>query len=114
MSVIGTGEKVHVIERRTFESDVRRHFVGEVVATTESVMRVVGWAFVWDSNEARYVRRDDRRTRVIPLAAPGIVLNVLPHGLDVSEVRYEQEGRRMVVTDGRDFLLEINEFGVNR
>jgi hypothetical protein len=40
--VLEEGEKVHVIARRFFEDDLRRHFVGEVQAVTESAVRLEG------------------------------------------------------------------------
>ena len=36
------GEIVHVIERRLFVGDVRRHFVGEVELCTDCALRVRG------------------------------------------------------------------------
>lgn len=33
--ILEPGEKVHVIVGRNFEADLRRHFVGEVVAAAE-------------------------------------------------------------------------------
>ncbi len=34
--VLAQGEKVHVILRRNFEGDLRRHFVGEIIAASET------------------------------------------------------------------------------
>jgi len=33
--VLTAGDKVHVVLRRGFESDIRRHFVGEVTHTSD-------------------------------------------------------------------------------
>lgn len=38
--IIERGEKVHIITRRLFESDLRRHFVGEVLDSEGSVARI--------------------------------------------------------------------------
>ena len=41
--IIKPGEKVHVIQRREFESDVRRHFIGDVTEAGEFSIRVCGY-----------------------------------------------------------------------
>jgi hypothetical protein len=44
--VLTEGEKVHVITRRLFDNDLRRHFVGEVKAVSDVAVRLEGYAFV--------------------------------------------------------------------
>ena len=36
-NVLSPGEKIHVMHRRRFEKDVRRHFVGEVEGYEQGV-----------------------------------------------------------------------------
>jgi hypothetical protein len=42
MELAKLGEVIHVIERRIFSGDVRRHFVGEIEACSNSALRVKG------------------------------------------------------------------------
>lgn len=37
-------EKLHIVERRLFNDDLRRHFIGEVVECSDSAVRVTGFA----------------------------------------------------------------------
>ena len=69
-----SGEKVHVIERRLFESDVRRHFVGEVTATDVMAMRVAGYVFVHDTTSSTWIRGSEFRRRIIPIGSSGFVI----------------------------------------
>jgi hypothetical protein len=109
--LIDIGDKVHVIERRLFDGDVRRHFFGEVERVDGTAMRVTGYAFLYDVGSTRYVRSANRRTRIIPLAASGFILNVAPGDTQVDKVRYEESpDGRLTVTDGGGFRLDINEF----
>lgn len=48
MATLDIGEKVHIIERRYFEEDLRRHLVGEVVKSTENAIRVEGHVWIFD------------------------------------------------------------------
>lgn len=109
--VVSVGEKVHVIERRMFESDVRRHFFGTVERVDAVMMRLVGYAFIYDSGMSAYVRGRELRTRIIPLAGAGLVINVAPEDANVADVRYVDENGRLVITDGASFSMDINEFG---
>jgi hypothetical protein len=105
------GEKVHVIERRLFESDVRRHFIGQVQGTDVMAMRVTGFVFVLDTTSSTWVRGGETRTRIIPIGSSGFVINVLPRDTHLDDVRYEEVNGRLTVTDGASLHLDINEFG---
>lgn len=108
-------EKVHVIMRRNFESDIRRHFIGEIVAANDTLARVVGYTFVLDGTSGQFVRRREKRIRIIGLSDPGNIINVLPMEADIENSQYtlSPEGK-LVVTDGKTFTLDINEFGLSR
>ncbi len=67
-TILSPGEKIHVIHRRRFEKDVRRHFVGEVQGYEQGVARASGYVFVIDDlNKHLFVKRPDLRTKLIPI-----------------------------------------------
>ena len=109
--LVDIGDKVHVIERRMFDSDVRRHFFGAVERVDASAMRITGYVYTYDSSSSTYVRGKELRTRLIALAATGFVINVAPSETNVEDVRYVEQDGRLTVTDGGSFSLDINEFG---
>ena len=110
--LLDIGEKVHVVERRLFDTDVRRHFFGEVERVEDCAMRVRGYVFTYDSALSQYVRSDGERTRILPLGVSGFIINVVPPDTNAEAVRYELSAQgRLVVTDGQRFSLDINEFG---
>jgi hypothetical protein len=110
--LIDIGEKVHLIERRLFESDVRRHFVGVVERADAAAMRVRGYVFTHDSASSQYMRSEDQRIRIFPLTTSGFIVNVIDPSTEIDNVRYVlNEIGRLVVTDGGAFSLDINEFG---
>ncbi len=113
--VIQPGEKVHVIMRRMYESQVRRHFVGVIKAVDGANVRASGYVFIYDDRTAQYVRKQTPRTTVLNLAESGYIVNVIPPAVDLDEVRYETIDRtELFFTDGKDFRLNVNEFGVRR
>jgi len=111
-AILKPGENIHVIHRRRFDKDVRRHFVGTVEACEAGVARAGGYVFVVDElNEHLFAKRPDRRTKLIPLASGDVIVNVLPEALDIEQVRYELDGRKLWVTDGNGWKMDVKEFG---
>ena len=105
------GEPVHVIERRLFMGDVRRHFIGRIDACTGQAMRVRGYLFVYDSGGAKFVRKPELRTRLIPLDNR-VIINILPAAIDPEHVQYMRDSEgNLSLTDGAGFELDISEFG---
>ncbi len=109
--LLDIGEKVHVIERRLFETDVRRHFVGVIERVEATSIRATGYFFVYDTGSTTFVRGNEQRTRVMPLATSDLIINVAPSETSLEDVRYVDENGRLIVTDGGAFRLDINEFG---
>ena len=108
--MLRTGQKVHIIERQYFEKDLRRHFVGEIVDSSEQWIRVVGYAWVHDITKGEFVRKPEKRQRVLH---PGerTMINVIPQEVDVAELKYIIDPKRgRIVTDGKQFSLDISEF----
>jgi len=113
--VLQQGEKVHVITRRLFEGDIRRHFVGEVQDASDSAARLCGYVFVFDVGRSQFIKRPERRVRIIGLADSGSIINVIPAEVDLNAVFYQiSEENHTVFTDGKSFSLDINEFSAIR
>ena len=113
--VIRAGEKVHILTRRLFTEDVRRHFVGEIKAVDGSLARVEGYVFVFDGARNDWVKRAEKRLRILSLADSGHIVKVIPPEVVLDELQYQvSSDKRLTITDGRDFSLDINEFGSQR
>jgi len=115
--VLVVGEKIHVVTHRSFEGDVQRHFAGEVEVATESVVRLWGYTFVFefDAMMYRFVRRPDTRVKIVSLVDSGNIINVIPPEIKLEELEYRTSAEKhLVITDGRAFSLDINEFGGTR
>ena len=107
------GEKVFVVTRRLFEKDLRRHFVGEVREVSGGAVRVQGYMFLFDESRNEFVRRDDLRTQIFSLIDATLVINVLPTDVVLEAIRYRvDQSNHLVLTDGKSFKMDVNEFGV--
>ncbi len=109
--VLEKGEQVFVVTRRLFLQDLRRHFVGEVLETTETVMRVRGYVYVYDDNHNDFVRRDEVRTRIFSLTDAGYIINIIPSEINLDDLGYElDKNYQRVITDGKTFKMNVSEF----
>lgn len=110
MDWIAVGEIIHVIERRLFSDDVRRHFIGEIEALGDRVLRVKGYLFVYDTGAGAFTRKPELRTRLFALDNR-VIINVLPRGIGFAEIGYTHDAEgNLSLTDGGDFELDISEF----
>jgi hypothetical protein len=113
--ILEKGDKLHIITRRLFEGDLRRHFVGEVEEVSGALVRVAGYAFILDPWASQFVRKPERRVRILSLLDAGHIVNVIPQEVVVEKVRYRTTPENaLVVTDGASFSMDINEFGPKR
>jgi hypothetical protein len=113
--IIEPGEKIHVIIRRLFEMDLRRHFVGEIVGISESIVKVKGRAIVHNSVTNQYEIKPDIRLRILSLVDARNIINIIPREAIIEDVKYVlTDEKKLVVTDGETFTLDINEFSTSR
>lgn len=112
--ILEVGEKVHIIERRYFMEDLRRHFTGQVIRCAEQAVRLKGHAWVFDKVEGQFIMKPEERERIVCFG-DRMVINVIPEDVNLDEIRYVNLSEKgLVVTDGKDFMLEITEFTAMR
>jgi len=111
--LVEEGTKLHVICRALYEKSTRRHFLGEVMKFDGVVCLLQGYAFVYDPKLETYQRKPERRRTVIDLAESGYVVNIVDANVNLDDVSYKYlQDSGMVATDGKNFSLDINEFGL--
>jgi len=113
--LINEGEKFHIITRRVFEADTRRHFIGQVVSASGSVVRLRGKIVIFDAINGEYVQKPELRDTIMDLAESGYIVNTIPPEIGLDDLRYTtNKGGKLILTDEKGFSLYINEFGINR
>jgi hypothetical protein len=107
--ILQPGEKLFIVNLRNFDSDIRRHFFGEVDYSTEHVARVTGYAFVMN-NRNEFERKEEKRTRIFSLTDGRLVINIIPSSTIIEEIHYFLKDGRLHISDGHDFDYDIDEF----
>jgi hypothetical protein len=108
-AVIEVGEKVHIVMRRHFKEDIRRHFAGTVTAASLGLIRAQGFTFICSPVGLECRRLPGLRIRLFGLQDSGYIVNVLPPDVAVERLHYEAKGGALVLMDGAGYSLEVNE-----
>jgi hypothetical protein len=110
--ILNVGEKVHIIERRLFREDAKRHFIGEVIGCTENSFRVTGYDWTIEAMRG-FVRKPEKRERIM-VFNEGYIINIIPDEVNIEDIHYIVTAQQYhVVTDGKNFSLDITEFTIN-
>lgn len=112
-SAFAIGDKLHIITRRQFERDLRRHFAGEITGVSGELCEVWGYAFVLSQTTNEFMKRPELRTRIFNLGQAGFIVLEMPNEVDLDALRYCYVDKRLVVTDGHLYSLDINEFATS-
>jgi uncharacterized protein YjeT (DUF2065 family) len=83
--LVNKGEKIHVMTRRMFEGDLWRHFAGEVMEASEVGVRIEGYVFVFDTAKNQFVKRPEKRIRIIGIMDSGHIIKVIPPDVKLNE-----------------------------
>jgi len=110
--LIEYGEKLHIVTRRRYETDMSNHFVGILRASVNSIIRVHGYAFVFDDEKKEYFRHPELRTRIFGLDKADFIVNLIHPETELDEVVYEVKDDRLFATDNRRFSLDITEYSL--
>jgi hypothetical protein len=102
------GDKVFIVERRLFDQDLRRHFVGEVEACTDVGFRARGYPFFYHPTAQNYVRKPSPRTRIFPFDG-NLIINVLPKDCDVGSINYIASEIGTTLTDRKSFEMDVSD-----
>ncbi len=113
--IIEKGEKVHIVTRRHFNGDLRRHFVGEVLDVEGIIVRIEGYAFIYDSTKNDFIRKPRKRVRIFDLGQSGYIVTIIPSQVLLHELTYKSTDQKtLLFTDGKSFQIDVSEFGVHR
>jgi hypothetical protein len=113
--LIEINEKVHVVVRRIFETDLRRHFIGEVKVAKDSIARIEGFFMVFDKSKNTFSKKPSLRVTIMDLSSDGYWVNIVPKDVQLADLNYIYDSnKKLILTDGKSFELDINEFGAFR
>ena len=110
MELLVPGDRLLVVNRRLYERDDNRLFVGEVEAFHEGIIRITGYTFVRDVLGGTIHRKSEPRTKLLSLTAGTLLVYVLPQTLQLNDVTIECDEARTWLTDGDRFSMNLSEW----
>ena len=93
--IVANGEKLHIIIRRVFEEDVRRHFVCEIAESEGAVVRAEGYTFVFNRSKNEFVKKPEKRFGIFDLASAGYIVNIIPEEVMLENLTYKYSDARI-------------------
>jgi len=107
--ILRPDEKIHVIHRRLFSEEARRHFIGTVEGYEDGIIRSSGHLFTVDRAKFSYVKHPEKRTHLISVASGDVLVNIIPPEIDLEKIEYKTKGKFVTVTDGEKWCMELSE-----
>lgn len=107
--VLVNGDTVLVSNRRMFERDESRYFVGRTIACEGPLLKVEGFSFVRDLATGYVVKKDEKRVKVVSLASPGYIVYQLQSDINVENVDIESGDGDAILVDGDRHIMNLSE-----
>ena len=108
--LIDEGDKILASVRRLYEAEYPRFFIGVVEAASETVVRVLGWVYIWDPYRNAVVQREGRRTKLIPFSSPHFIVHSLDRDTNLETLAFKADTNgRIWLTDGERPIMELAE-----
>ncbi|MEO2036701.1 MAG: hypothetical protein ABGZ35_31890 [Planctomycetaceae bacterium] len=103
--ILECGDVVLLSNRRMFQHDEARHFLGRIVASEGELLKVEGFTFVRDLATGHVVRKPEKRVKVLSLASAGYIVYQLAGDIDVDQADIESgNGEAVLVANNRPVL----------
>lgn len=110
MPTIAESDRVLIIDRKIYQEDNMRLFVGVVEAREDTTIRVHGYPFHLNPYEiSGSERHGEPRVRIVSLIA-GDLIYVMPRELDVAKLQLRRSPKSLMLTDGEAMSLDLSEW----
>jgi hypothetical protein len=107
--LLNDGDVVLVSNRRMFERDESRFFLGRTIASEGALLKVEGYTFVRDLSSGQIVKKDEVRIKVLSLASPGYIVYQLPRDTNINMAMIQGENGEAILADGSREIMNLSE-----
>lgn len=109
--ILEPGTKLLVVHRRLFEKDKARYFVGTVEQSENNLARVTGNTWTQNQFNGKFVKKEDRRTKIVALGCNGLITYLLPPQVNLSELQfdYSAQGQIFLHDAQNNFKMDLSE-----
>lgn len=98
--VLEKDDIVHVVIRRTFEGDLRRHFIGEIIDCSGAIAKLRGNTILFDRGKNQFIKKPEIRTTIMNLAESGYIVNFIPKNVLLDSLQYAfSKDHKLFLTD---------------
>jgi hypothetical protein len=110
MAILENGDKVLIVHRRLYPSDMPRFFAGTVETFADGLALVAGYTWEREQFAGKFRRKDDMRKKIVPIASGTVLAYLLPRQTEVDRLVIETLGRDTVwLTDRGAFRMDLTE-----
>lgn len=107
--ILDKEDTVLVSNRRMFESDEARFFLGRTIACEGPLVKVEGFTFVRDLSSGTFVKKDEKRVKVLSLDSPGFIVYQLPNDVSLETANIKSGDGDALLVDGTRQLMNLSE-----
>ena len=111
--VIKPGDRVLACHRRLFENDEPRYFVGEVLSSNDSVIKIRGYSHLRDLSTGHFQRKPEIRTKLVSVTSGAHILYELPNETPVDSMRIESVGGKVQLRGDGGFGMDLTEYSIH-
>jgi len=112
--VIKPGDNLLACHRRLFENDQPRFFVGEVLSSNDSVIKVRGYSLLRDLSTGHFERKKEIRTKVVSVVAGTHIFYELPNDVSVDSIKVESIGEKIALHGDGGYRMDLTEHSIHR
>jgi hypothetical protein len=73
------------------------------------IVKVSGHSFVRDGMTGLMIEKSDERTKILSIASGTLLVHQLPDTVEIGGLRFEIVGTQLLLTNGRDFAMNLTE-----
>jgi len=107
--LLNKGDTVLVANRRLFETDEVRFFIGRVDEYDAGIVKATGRSYVHDVMSGRMIEKADKRTRILSLSSGTSLVYQIPGTVSLEALKFVDEAGRLSLTDEKGFTMNLTE-----
>jgi hypothetical protein len=107
--ILSNGCKILVSHRRLYSEDIPRLFVGVVDGYEGGIVKASGHTWIRDFMNGTFYRKPDLRSKIFSIVSGSLFCYQLPDTVELSQLRFEIQGKRVLLVDGVDFKMDLSE-----
>jgi hypothetical protein len=107
--LLNKGDTILVANRRLFETEELRFFIGRVDEYEAGIVKATGRSYIHDVMSGRMIEKEDKRTRILSLSSGTFLVYQIPGTVSVEALKFSEEAGRLSLTDEKGFTMNLAE-----